>query len=68
MSSKSKRKVSGVSPATAGNPANSTLTRRFSTSAEFNPDYSHVKAGLKRIAVLAGSFIVILVLLSFILK
>ena len=68
MSSKPKRKVSGASSSTVGNPANSTQTRRFSTSSEFNPDYSHVKAGLKRIAVLAVSFVVILVLLSLILK
>ncbi|MFH2103060.1 MAG: hypothetical protein ABIJ39_06860 [Chloroflexota bacterium] len=32
---------------------------------EFNPDYSEVKRDLTRIAVLAGSFLVILVILSF---
>jgi hypothetical protein len=35
---------------------------------EFNPDYSLIKKDLKRIGVLAGFFITVLVVLSFILK
>jgi hypothetical protein len=35
---------------------------------EFNPDYTQVKKDLKRIATLAGFFVVVLVALSFILK
>ena len=35
---------------------------------EFNPDYTHVKKDLARIATLAGFFIVVLIALSFILK
>jgi ABC-type spermidine/putrescine transport system permease subunit I len=35
---------------------------------EFNPDYTHVKRDLSRIGVLAGSFLVILVVLSFFIK
>lgn len=35
---------------------------------EFNPDYSAVKKDLKRIAVLAGFFIVVLIGLSFFLR
>jgi len=35
---------------------------------EFNPDYTHVKRDLRRIGVLAGSFFVLLVVLSFFLK
>jgi hypothetical protein len=35
---------------------------------EFNPDYSMVKKDLKRIGILAGFFITVLVVLSFILK
>ncbi len=35
---------------------------------EFNPDYSYVIQDLRRIALLAGSFVVILVALSFVLK
>jgi hypothetical protein len=36
--------------------------------AEFNPDYSHVKKDLARIGVLAGSFFVLLIVLSFFIK
>jgi hypothetical protein len=53
-------------------------TRRTSRSAsavgsaarqpEFNPDYTHVKRDLGRIGVLAGSFFVILIVLSFFIK
>ncbi|HEY58080.1 MAG TPA: hypothetical protein G4O04_06040 [Anaerolineae bacterium] len=32
---------------------------------EFNPDYSYVKSDLRRIATLAGSFIFLMVVLSF---
>lgn len=35
---------------------------------EFNPDYTHVKRELRRIGLLAGSFTVILVVLSFFLR
>lgn len=35
---------------------------------EFNPDYSQVKKDLQRIGLLAGSFFVILVALSFFLR
>ena len=35
---------------------------------EFNPDYTHIKHDLGRIGILAGSFFVILVILSFFLR
>jgi hypothetical protein len=35
---------------------------------EFNPDYSAVKSDLKRIGILAGSFFIILIVLSFFLR
>lgn len=38
------------------------------SSSEFNPDYSYVRGDLRRIAILAGSFITILVVLSFFLR
>ena len=38
------------------------------TSMEFNPDYSHVIQDLRRIGILAGSFILVLVVLSFFLN
>jgi hypothetical protein len=34
----------------------------------FNPDYSYVRKDLKRIALLAGFFIILLVVLSFYLR
>ena len=40
----------------------------LTSSTEFNPDYTHVKRDLSRIGVLAGSFLVVLVALSFFLK
>jgi hypothetical protein len=38
------------------------------TAAEFNPDYGPVKKDLKRIGILAGTFMAILVALSFFLR
>lgn len=38
------------------------------TEQEFNPDYSYVIKDLKRIGALAGTFLVILVVLAFILN
>jgi len=43
-------------------------TRSAPTASDFNPDYSYVRGDLKRIAILAGSFITILVILSFFLR
>jgi hypothetical protein len=52
-------------------------TKRMTTSVsmtsspartEFNPDYTHVKRDLTRIATLAGFFFVGLIVLSFFLK
>ena len=55
MAKRSKR-ISGVRATSA------------SQNIEFNPDYSHVKKDLTRIATLAGFFIVALVVLSFFIK
>jgi hypothetical protein len=72
MSNKQKRSVSTpvVKEVAVESAQPAVAARRFSsnTSTEFNPDYSHVKAGLKRIAVLASCFILVLIVLSFILK
>ena len=38
------------------------------TATEFNPDYTHVKRDMKRIGTLAGSFFVLLIVLSFFIK
>jgi hypothetical protein len=47
-------------------------TRSASTVAsggrEFNPDYTYVKQDLRRIGLLAGSLIIALIILSFVLR
>lgn len=60
MAKKNKRMTTSVSVAPAASAAN--------RSVEFNPDYTYIKRDLGRIGVLAGSFFVILVVLSFFLK
>jgi hypothetical protein len=37
-------------------------------SSNFNPDYGHIVKDLRRIGTLAGSFILILIVLSFIIR
>jgi len=76
MSKKQKRRVS--SPASSQRPATpaarpvearpSPSSRTSASSVEFNPDYSYVIRDLKRIGTLAGTFFVILIILSFILR
>lgn len=62
MSKKSKRQPRRpVSPMTASPAASATAP---GSTAEFNPDYSHVKRDLRRIGVLAGTFFIILVVIS----
>ena len=78
MPSNKKRSVPATPAAaasTAANKATSPIaankaasTTRASFTQEFNPDYSIVVNDLKRIGVMAGSFLVILVVLSFFLR
>ena len=49
-----------------GTPANSSIMGHSKST--FNPDYSYVSKDLRRIGMLAGSFIAILVILSFFLR
>jgi hypothetical protein len=44
------------------------VTPTASSRTEFNPDYTDVKKDLKRIGILAGFFITVLIVLSFILN
>jgi hypothetical protein len=65
----SKRRKRKNTPRTGSKP---TATSEAVTSARkspdsFNPDYSYVKKDLQTIGILAGIFITILVILSFIL-
>ncbi len=82
MAKKTKRKVSQVRTSatvteTAQTPTatetaapRSSFSRRSSmaTQVEFNPDYSYVIKDLRRIGLLAGSFFIVLIALSFIIK
>jgi hypothetical protein len=79
MAKKSKRKVSqvqaaGSAPVVAEGQAvdspaaRAATSRRATTVAEFNPDYTYVIKDLKRIGTLAGTFFVVLIVLSFIIK
>lgn len=43
------------------------VTRTPRRAEEFNPDYTEIKNDLKRIGLLAGMFLAILIALSFIL-
>jgi len=56
MSKKNKRQISYGNK---GKKSSNVITRD-----EFNPDYSTVKRDLKRIGILAGSFITVLVVLA----
>jgi len=60
MAKKKKRSTSMRTASTSG--------RESSSAGEFDPDYTHVKKDLVRIGTLAGSFFVLLIVLSFILK
>jgi len=69
MAKKLKRQVSqGTKPEVTRAYVPNASVRRVSTTTEFKPDYSMVIHDLKRIGILAGSFIGILVILSFFLQ
>ena len=44
------------------------FTPQTNRASEFNPDYSYVINDLKRIGLLAGFFLIVLVVLAFILR
>ncbi len=67
--SKKHRRASGNTQSvstTATIPAQTVF--RASNPNEFNPDYSYVIKDLRKIGILAATFISILIILSFILK
>lgn len=55
-----------TTPAATGAPR--TYGRRTPSVVEFKPDYTYIKNDLKRVGALAGTFFVILIVLSFIIK
>jgi hypothetical protein len=63
MSKKTKRQLrkNAASYFAPTNGENSATSR----TSNFNPDYSHILKDLRRIGTLAGSFILILIVLSF---
>jgi len=79
MPSTKKRNVSAATAAATPTAANkaitgaaankaTTSTTRTTYTQEFNPDYSIVVNDLRRIGIMAGGFLVILVVLSFFLR
>lgn len=69
MSRKTKRQVrKSKKTAKFTRTAASSGDRSRKFEREFNPDYSYVIKDLKRIGALAGTFIVILIVLSFFLR
>jgi hypothetical protein len=72
MAKKQKRQVSKLSESQRATsmqvPAVPATANRPALSSEFNPDYTYVMQDLKKIGILAGSFITILVVLSFFLN
>ncbi len=67
MAKKYKRQVSNRSAETSQETRSAQKTSRTSVT-EFNPNYDYVIKDLKRIGILAGSFFVILIVLSFFLR
>ncbi len=65
MSKKKKRQVR-QSPQTGDQNRKSVSTQ--SSRDDFNPDYSYVIKDLRRIGILAGTFLSILVILAFFLR
>jgi hypothetical protein len=69
MSKKYKRQARRTTPLDSAAPVASGIPESFKpTEKGFNPDYSYVTKDLKRIGTLAGTFFVILVVLSFFLR
>ena len=68
MAKKQKRKITTGTGTQIETPAKSQPGSLRTASAEFNPDYTYVKKDLRRIGLLAGSFFVVLIVLSFFLR
>ena len=66
MSKKSKRQVRKAVTQVSAEPTSISMTAQKQPT--FNPDYSYVKKDLRRIGILAGSFVMVLIALSFFLR
>lgn len=67
MSRKRKRQSRILDTSESRTSANPSVGKRL-MGRDFNPDYSFVKKDLRRIGTLAGTFFMILVVLSFFLR
>ena len=68
MAKKHYRKAKSVGTSENTSTAVVTSPRNRLSSTDFNPDYSDVVKDLKRIGILAGSFIGVLIVLTFFLR
>jgi hypothetical protein len=68
MSKKNKRQYRKETTPSINMPVSSSPISSASGKGAFNPDYTYVVKDLRRIGALAGSFILILIVLSFILR
>jgi hypothetical protein len=68
MAKKQYRKAKTVSTTDKSTAAVLNSPRNRLSSTDFNPDYSYVVKDLKRIGILAGSFIGVLIVLTFFLR
>lgn len=68
MAKKQKRKITTGAVTQKETPSKVQPVSVRTASAEFNPDYTYVKKDLRRIGLLAGSFFVVLIVLSFFLR
>ena len=68
MSKKQKRQSTRTFTPVVATPRPVSTPNRPAVSTEFNPDYSYVIRDLKKIGILAISFITILVVLTFFLR
>lgn len=53
---------------TSGRPSKSQRSQSVGKMDDFQPDYSYVVEDLKRIGILAGSLVTLLIILSFFLR
>ena len=66
MSKKSKRQARKVTQKPLVEPA--TTSANPPKQPSFNPDYSHVSSDLRRVGILVGSEVIILIALTFFLR
>lgn len=57
-----------TSPVASSTPTTASSRQQSTSQPAFNPDYTYVIKDLRRIGLLVGTFVTILVILSFILR